>query len=223
MPREPAKGAVAGMDPGRQVTIRTGAVSRCLAADGISSCRHQRSNTGPRVGLEHLGAASPRAESPSRPQGGISLPCRNAVTYGRTGTGDGFHPAIVRAWARVFALSVTPENKRRTPQMAADSLSSDLNVILGSTSPSELILQPERDVGGAWDEGFANNAKGQMMTISFKPGIGVTVNVNGTVKGMIEAPKLHGTFRSMIQIALGQSASAAGGASMRRRVGMRRQ
>ena len=68
-------------------------------------------------------------------------------------------------------------------QMAADSLSSDLNVILGSTSPSELILQPERDVGtkdisGAWDEGFANNAKGQMMTISFKPGIGVTVNVN---------------------------------------------
>ena len=68
--------------------------------------------------------------------------------------------------------------------MAADSLSSDLNVILGSTSPSELILQPERDVrakdmSGAWDEGFANNAKGQMMTISFKPGIGVTVNVNG--------------------------------------------
>jgi len=34
-------------------------------------------------------------------------------------------------------------------------------------------------MSGAWDEGFANNAKGQMMTISFKPGIGVTVNVNG--------------------------------------------
>jgi hypothetical protein len=103
-----------------------------------------------------------------------------------------------------------------------------MDVILGSTSPSELILQPERDVGakdisGAWDEGFANNAKGQMMTISFKPGIGVMVNVNGTVKGMIEAAKLHGTFSSTIQIALGQSASAAGGASMRRQVGMRRQ
>jgi hypothetical protein len=30
------------------------------------------------VVLEHLGAASPRAERPSRPQG-TSLPCRNAV------------------------------------------------------------------------------------------------------------------------------------------------
>ena len=45
--------------------------------------------------------------------------------------------------------------------------SSDPSAILGSTSPTELILHFVRDVGakdttGAWDECFANNAKGQL-------------------------------------------------------------
>jgi len=90
--------------------------------------------------------------------------------------------------------------------------SSDPNAILQSNSPYELILQFVRDVDAGdlkkgWDEGFDKNAKGQLsalkeritmlndwmadmktgqrLTFSFKPGAGVQVAVNGTVKGTI--------------------------------------
>jgi len=90
--------------------------------------------------------------------------------------------------------------------------SSDPNAILQSNSPYELILQFVRDVDAddlkkGWDEGFAKNAKGQLsalkeritmlndwmadmktgqrLTFGFKPGAGVQVAVNGTVKGTI--------------------------------------
>jgi Chalcone isomerase-like len=102
--------------------------------------------------------------------------------------------------------------------------SNDPNVLLGSTTPSELILQFVRDVGAgditaAWDEGFANNAKGQLpalkdrvamlngwmtdiqtgqrLTFGFKPGVGVTVNVNGTVKGTIKGDDFARTLLSI--------------------------
>ncbi len=102
--------------------------------------------------------------------------------------------------------------------------SNDPNVLLGSTTPSELILQFVRDVGAgditsAWDEGFANNAKGQLpalkdriamlngwmtdiatgqrMTFSFRPGVGVTVNVNGAVKGTIKGDDFARTLLSI--------------------------
>ncbi len=90
--------------------------------------------------------------------------------------------------------------------------SSDANAILKSNAPKRLVLQFVRDVGGAdlskgWDEGFENNAGGQlaalksridafkaMMTdvkkgeqlgMHHKPGAGVQVSVKGAVKGTI--------------------------------------
>ena len=91
--------------------------------------------------------------------------------------------------------------------------SSDPNVLLASTAPSELVLQFVRDVDAsdltkAWSEGFEKSAKGQMpvlkdrigtlngwmadmktgqrLTFVAKPGAGVEVNVNGAVKGTIK-------------------------------------
>ncbi len=91
--------------------------------------------------------------------------------------------------------------------------SSDPGALLGSNAPNELILHFVRDVGakditGAWDEGFSNNAKaqlpaskdriamlngwmsdmktGQRITFSFQPGVGTKVEVNGMVKGTIK-------------------------------------
>jgi Chalcone isomerase-like len=102
--------------------------------------------------------------------------------------------------------------------------SNDPNVILGSTSPSKLILHFVRDVGagditGAWDEGFANNAKGQLpalkdriamlngwmtdikagqrLIFGFRPGVGVTVDVNGAVKGTIKGDDFARTLLSI--------------------------
>lgn len=90
--------------------------------------------------------------------------------------------------------------------------SSDPSALLGSNAPYELILQFVRDVGASdiskgWGEGFEKNAKsqlpalkeriaslnswmsdiktGQRLSFSFKPGTGVQVNVDGTVKGTI--------------------------------------
>jgi hypothetical protein len=45
-------------------------------------------------------------------------PCSRVT--GNAGTGHGFHPAMARACARAFALSVMPGNSRRT-SIAADS------------------------------------------------------------------------------------------------------
>lgn len=100
--------------------------------------------------------------------------------------------------------------------------SADANAILASNTPKELILQSLRDVGGAdlskgWQEGFDNNAKdqlpalkerieklkglmadgGQWLTFVAKPGTGVEVNVNGTVKGTIEGDDFSKAFLSI--------------------------
>ena len=91
--------------------------------------------------------------------------------------------------------------------------SSDPNALLGSNTPSELILQFVRNVGAddlrkGWSEGFEKNSKdqlpalkeriatfngwmadvktGERLTFTHKPGAGVSVNVNGTVKGTIK-------------------------------------
>jgi len=102
--------------------------------------------------------------------------------------------------------------------------SRDPNAILGANAPTELIMHFVRDVdgkdiAGAWDEGFANNAKaqlpalkdriatlnswmtdmkiGQRMVFSFKPGAGLTAKVNGTVKGTIKGDDFAKAFLSL--------------------------
>jgi hypothetical protein len=91
--------------------------------------------------------------------------------------------------------------------------SSDANALLGSNTPSQLVLQFVRDVDAsdltkAWTEGFEKSAKGQLpvlkdriatlngwmtemktgqrLIFTDKPGTGVEVNVNGAVKGTIK-------------------------------------
>ena len=88
----------------------------------------------------------------------------------------------------------------------------------------QLTLQFVRDVGAGdvrkgWEEGFAKNAKaelpalseriamlsafmsdmksGQRMTFTFKPGVGVETNVNGTVKGTIKGDDFAKAFFSI--------------------------
>jgi hypothetical protein len=102
--------------------------------------------------------------------------------------------------------------------------STDPNTILESNSPSELILQFVRDIGAgdigeAWDNGFAKNAKGQLpalkdriamlddwmddmktgqrLTFIFKPSVGVRVDVNGAVKGTIKGDDFAKTLLSI--------------------------
>jgi hypothetical protein len=102
--------------------------------------------------------------------------------------------------------------------------SNDPNAILASNSPYELILHFVRnvdasDMSKAWDEGFTKNAKdqlpsykeriamlsgwmadvksGQRMTFTFKPGTGLQVNVNGTVKGTIKGDDFAKAFLSI--------------------------
>lgn len=102
--------------------------------------------------------------------------------------------------------------------------STDANAILGANTPQELILHFLRDVGGAdlskaWDEGFASNAKaqlsalkerieklkgwmtdmktGQRLTFTHKPGAGIQVDVNGTVKGTIPGDDFARAFLSI--------------------------
>jgi hypothetical protein len=91
--------------------------------------------------------------------------------------------------------------------------SSDANVLLSSTAPSELVLQFVRNVGAddirkGWNEGFERNSKDQMPALKdriatlngwmvdvksgdkvafiIKPGTGVDVTLNGAVKGTIK-------------------------------------
>lgn len=102
--------------------------------------------------------------------------------------------------------------------------SADANAILASNTRKELILHFVRDVGGAdlskaWQEGFENNAKaqlaalkerieklkgsmadmktGQRLTFVARPGAGVEVNVNGTLKGTIEGDDFAKAFLSI--------------------------
>jgi hypothetical protein len=90
--------------------------------------------------------------------------------------------------------------------------SSDANALLGSNTPTKLILQFVRNVGAddlrkGWSEGFEKNSKdqlpalkdriamlngwmsdvktGERLTFIRKPGAGLQVDVNGAVKGTI--------------------------------------
>ena len=90
--------------------------------------------------------------------------------------------------------------------------SADANTLLAANTPKQLVLHFVRDVKSkdlkeAWEEGFENNAKaqmpalkerieqlqawmvdmksGQQLTFTHKPGAGIEVDVNGTVKGTI--------------------------------------
>jgi len=99
--------------------------------------------------------------------------------------------------------------------------SADANALLGSNMPSELVLQFVRNVGAddlrkGWTEGFEKNSKGELpalkdriamlngwmadvktgekLTFTNKPGAGVTVNVNGAVKGTIKGDDFAKAF-----------------------------
>jgi Chalcone isomerase-like len=102
--------------------------------------------------------------------------------------------------------------------------SADANAILASNTGKELILQFVRDVGGAdlrqaWQEGFDKTANaqlpaleeriekltgwmadmktGQRLTFVARPGAGIEVNVNGTLKGTIEGDDFAKAFLSI--------------------------
>ncbi len=102
--------------------------------------------------------------------------------------------------------------------------SGDAGALLGASAPSELILQFVRDVGAddlkkGWSEGFDKNARDQLpalkeriatlngwmanvktgdrLTFTSRPGAGVTVNVNGAVKGVIKGDDFARAFLSI--------------------------
>jgi hypothetical protein len=99
--------------------------------------------------------------------------------------------------------------------------STDANAILASNTPKQLVLHFVRDVDGAdlkkaWEEGFTNNTKAQMpalkerieklkawmvdmksgqkLIFTHKPGAGIEVDVNGTVKGTVEGDDFAKAF-----------------------------
>jgi hypothetical protein len=103
-------------------------------------------------------------------------------------------------------------------------VSSDALALLGSNTPKELILHflhnvSDDELKKAWEEGFEHNAKeqlaalkeriamlkswmvdmksGQRLTFIHKPGAGIQVEVNGTVKGMIKGDDFATAFLSI--------------------------
>jgi hypothetical protein len=99
--------------------------------------------------------------------------------------------------------------------------STDAHTILTSHTPKQLVLRFLRTVEGAdlkqaWEEGFADNAKaqlpvlkerieqlngwmvtlkrGQELTFTYKPGVGLEVDVNGTVQGTVEGEDFATAF-----------------------------
>jgi hypothetical protein len=110
----------------------------------------------------------------------------------------------------------------------------DGNAILSSGGPKELVLHFVHDAGRsdlskAWDEGFENNAKGQLpalkerietlkkltpdmktgerLRFAYKPGAGTRVDVGGAVKGTIAGDDFA---RALFSIWLGASPPNAG-------------
>ena len=102
--------------------------------------------------------------------------------------------------------------------------SSDPNAILGSKAPIKLILHFVRDVGAAdisngFDEGFARSPKGQLpvlqeriamlngwmtdlksgqqMTFISRPGVGVEMDISGSVKGTVNSDDFAKAFLSI--------------------------
>jgi hypothetical protein len=103
-------------------------------------------------------------------------------------------------------------------------VSSDPQALLGSNTPKALILHflhnvSDDDLKKAWEEGFEHNAKaqhaalheriemlkswmvdmqsGQRLTFIHKPGVGIQVEVNGTVKGLIKGDDFATAFLAM--------------------------
>jgi len=99
--------------------------------------------------------------------------------------------------------------------------STDASALVGSSAPSELILQFVRNVGAddlrkGWSEGFEKNSKDQLATLKdriatlngwmgdvktgerltfiHKPGTGLLVDVNGAVKGTIKGDDFAKAF-----------------------------
>ena len=104
------------------------------------------------------------------------------------------------------------------------NISSDAQALLGSHTPKELILHflhnaSDDELNKAWEEGFEHNAKeqltalqgridmlkgwmadmksGQRLTFIHKPGAGIQVEVNGTVKGTIKGDDFATAFLSI--------------------------
>ena len=104
------------------------------------------------------------------------------------------------------------------------NISSDAQALLGSHTPKELILHflhnaSDDELNKAWEEGFEHNAKeqltalqgridmlkgwmvdmksGQRLTFIHKPGAGIQVDVNGTVKGTIKGDDFATAFLSI--------------------------
>ena len=102
--------------------------------------------------------------------------------------------------------------------------SGDPGALLGSNTPFQLVLQFVRNVGAddirkGWSEGFEKNAKdqlpalkdriamvngwmadiktGERLTFTYKPGTGLQVDVNGTVKGAIKGDDFAKAFLSI--------------------------
>jgi hypothetical protein len=102
--------------------------------------------------------------------------------------------------------------------------STDPNALLAANTPYQLILQFVRNVGAddvrkGWSEGFEKNAKdqlpalkdriamvnswmadvktGERLTFIHKPGTGLQVDVNGTVKGTIKGDDFSKAFLSI--------------------------
>ena len=103
-------------------------------------------------------------------------------------------------------------------------VSSDAQTLLGSNTPKELILHflhsaSDDELKKAWEAGFEHNAKaqlpalqqridmlknwmadmksGQRLTFIHKPGAGIQVDVNGTVKGTIQGDDFATAFLSI--------------------------
>jgi len=98
--------------------------------------------------------------------------------------------------------------------------SADANLLLGSSSPKQLVLQFLRNVSAAelnkaWDEGFdkrlapfrdyletlkgwmADMKTGQRLTFLHRPGMGLEVDVNGAAKGTIKGDDFAKAFFSI--------------------------
>src|SRR5262249_49563262 len=103
-------------------------------------------------------------------------------------------------------------------------VSSDAQALLASNTPKELILHflhnvSDDELKKAWEEGFEHNAKeqltamqvridmlkswmmemksGKRLTFLHKPGAGIQVEVNGTVKGTIKGDDFATAFLSI--------------------------
>src|SRR5262249_24240949 len=99
--------------------------------------------------------------------------------------------------------------------------STDAHAILASNTPKQLVLHFLRNVDGAalkkaWEEGLATNGqaqlpalkeriaqlngwmvalkRGQQLTFTHKPGVGIEVDVNGTVPGPVEGEDFAKAF-----------------------------